>query len=397
MKLDSRLHHLSLLIVSMLFLLGGHFFVIQRKPSAVPGTYRNMSSDALQYICMIEGDFSCASVPFRNRVLVPTLAKLIPLPAPDALRLITYTSLFMTYYAVLLIGLKIGLNQWGALAGFLLIFTSNAHIYNYNNPFLLDAFQQMALTWMLWGLLFNSLALYLIAAILGVLCREAPLVMVPTWAVLKQWRQGLVVCGVLAGIFLAPKLILPSTGTTSLIKSFVLPFLWANASRSPLLIPAHIFWGWSFIWFPALIGLWLLPRERFVALAVWLVFSLVTLLLSMFFAGDTAREVAILSPLFAIMVGQLCTTLLNTGHPRWVWGLITLSIIQLFVALPNVVFGIEVWHVVRWGKVALLLAGTAYSAGILFILRKELKAAFHTRMAELASFVRTRLRIQPVQ
>lgn len=397
MKSDSRFDHLGLLIVSVLLVLAGHFFVIQREPSAAPGTYRNMSYDALQYISMIEDDFSSTVVPYRNRILVPALAKLIPLPAPDALRLITYTSLFVTYYAVLLIGLKIGLNQWGSLAGLLLIFTSNVHVYNYNNPFLLDAFQQMALTWMLRSLLFGSLTLYVIAATLGVLCREAPLVMVPTWAILKHWRQGLVACGLLAGIFLVPKLILPGNGATSLIDSFAGPFLYVAASRSPLLIPVQVFWAWGFIWFPAFIGLWLLPRERFVDFAVWLVFLLAVALLSMLFAYDTVREVAVLSPLFAITIGQMCTTLLNTKHSRWVWFLVVLSVIQLFVALPNVVFGVEVWHMVRWGKVGLLLAGTAYSVGVLFILRKELKAAYHTRMAELTSFMRARFRTQRMQ
>ena len=74
-----------------------------------------------------------------------------------------------------------------------------------------------------------------------------------------------------------------------------------------------------------------------------------------------------------------------------------MSIIQLFIALPNIVFGVEVWHMVRWGKVGLLFAGTAYSVGILYILRKELRYAYHARTAELNSFIQTRFRTQQVQ
>ncbi len=387
----------GLLVVAAGLVLIGHFFVIQREPSAAPGSYRNMSSDAVKYVCMVEKDFTCANTPFRYRVLVPILARLLPLSAPEALRLITYFSLFLTYYTVLLIGLKIGLNRWGALVGLLLIFTSNVHLYNYNNPFLLDAFQQLALTWMLWGILFDSFALYTASALVGVLCREVPLAMAGAWAVLRGWRRGFLVWGLLAIIFVIPRFVLPGAGAQALVESFTAPLAWTFASRSPLLIPIHVAWAWGFIWFPALLGWWLLPRERFALFTGWLTLSLLTLLAVMFFAEDTSREVAILTPVFIITVGQLCTTLLETGHRRWVWLLVALSALQFFVALPNVVLNETVWDVARWGKAGLLVAGTVYSAGILLILRAELKQAMRARAGELSCFLRARFHFQAVQ
>ena len=121
------------------------------------------------------------------------------------------------------------------------------------------------------------------------------------------------------------------------------------------------------------------------------VLLLLAILASMLFAEDTTREVAVLTPIFAVACAQLFASLRDEGHSGWALGLAVLAVAQMSVALPNWIFGEDVWGVVRWFKVPLLLAGSLYAVAFGWLLRESLVVGARERMRLLVSFARARL------
>jgi hypothetical protein len=91
------------LVISILLLSGGHFFVFQRSLN-VHSEYLTIGGDTLSYIKMVDGKWTEVAVPFRHRILVPFIAGLLPFSSMESLKWISYGSLFLTYLMVFLIG-----------------------------------------------------------------------------------------------------------------------------------------------------------------------------------------------------------------------------------------------------------------------------------------------------
>jgi len=94
----------------LLFLALGHCFVLQRHDHAMKHEL-TIRGDTLEYIKMIQGDYTHTRPPFKHRVMVPLLAGALPWSPLTSLRVITYASLYLAYLLVLVMNQQLGLES----------------------------------------------------------------------------------------------------------------------------------------------------------------------------------------------------------------------------------------------------------------------------------------------
>lgn len=113
----------QVIAIALLFLLLGHGFILQRT-SSNPSKPMTIRGDTNAYVSMIRGNWTSPPSPFKFRVLVPFLASLLPLSPTDALRFISYISLFLCYVFMLLTCAKLGLSTSQSAVGLLAAWAS---------------------------------------------------------------------------------------------------------------------------------------------------------------------------------------------------------------------------------------------------------------------------------
>lgn len=106
--------------------------------------------------------------------------------APDALRAITYTSLFGAYLLMIQACAITGLSLRASAFGLLSIWGSTWHLYHFYNPYMTDGAGLLALSAMVVAVLTDAFPLFAVAALVGVLIRENTIVLVPAWLATKQ-------------------------------------------------------------------------------------------------------------------------------------------------------------------------------------------------------------------
>ena len=210
------------LVVSLGVALGvvviGILVVSSRSSSARTGWF-SMSPDAKQYIRMVQGQ--PAEAPYKFRVLVPQLAALLPLPPDQALRVVTYASLFgCNIFILLSLGaLKMPMNI--RISSLLSLALTPGHLLLYQNPQLTDAFGLMCLSAMMYSVIRKTLPLFLLSSVAGILGRESTIVGIPGWLGTKRYGQllGALLLGTLT--YLLPRALMGGS--------------WFNAFISPTL------------------------------------------------------------------------------------------------------------------------------------------------------------------
>ena len=95
---------------------------------------RTFTPDNLAYFDMASG--KPAQAPFCFRILVPSIARLLPLSPPIALRLITYVCMAGVYLCGLYLCRLEGINLAASFGGLLLFYCSRPHLFTYYNPYL---------------------------------------------------------------------------------------------------------------------------------------------------------------------------------------------------------------------------------------------------------------------
>ena len=73
-------------IASPALLALGHYHVAQRELNG-PTDYLTIRADSFEYVKMIEGDLGTARPPFKYRIFVPLVAKILPVPPIEVLLL----------------------------------------------------------------------------------------------------------------------------------------------------------------------------------------------------------------------------------------------------------------------------------------------------------------------
>lgn len=121
-------------IISAIYIITSHLSIFQLDP------YLIKDGDAMQYISLGNGIIDNIPSPFRYRILVPIIASILPFSIDTSLLLITYISLFSLAVILLSLSYQIHHDLLASITGFVIIFTSRWFLYNFQNPFLTDAF-----------------------------------------------------------------------------------------------------------------------------------------------------------------------------------------------------------------------------------------------------------------
>lgn len=328
---------LEVLLAALLVLLG-HLFVLQRRPDADREAL-TIRGDTLAYVHMIEGEPDQATAPYTHRLLIPFIASLLPVQPHVALGIISYLSLFGVYWVVLITGRFLRTPLLSRFLGLLIIWACSTHLYNYNNPFLVDAPALLALSLMMLALVRRSFVLFFCAALTGLLIRETILFLLPGWVV-HNWKQGLLVlvCGVT--LYLAVILLTPS-GSMSSGAGFTSPDALQEAGithlAQPLSYGRNLFTTWEEIWLLAPLGLLLVNSKQFPVLLVSLLLLLGGGIVSTLIATDVWRMLAITIPLFALLMGRVADALVRVS-PAWVLMLLLYAVVKALYAVPNRLF-----------------------------------------------------------
>ena len=315
------------LIAAVLFAGGllavGHGMVIQRRVDG-PSVWFRMSLDATKYIAMTEGQ-SLNDPLFSPRIAIPGFAALLPLPAHEALRLISYVSLAAMYILQWLLLRRLGFHWKIRLLSIGALFGTLTHMINYSNPFLTDAFALLVLTAMFVALEYRRDGLCAAMGLVCVLGRESCLCGLPAYAVRGRW-------GRLAGLLLVAWLVF-ATLRRWRFGGYEHPQLehlahwqyWAHASAS-----------FGFLWVPMLLGVGLVDWRRHPTV-VWEALALgggaiITSLMS----SDKIRMIGILQVtapvLWAAFLGRL-----GAGGRGWLPTFVCLVVAASLLAVPSVV------------------------------------------------------------
>lgn len=344
-------------LVSAALVAAGHAFVLQRAEHAAT-RYLTIRGDSTFYLDMVNASGTHPPPPFRYRVLVPFLASMLPLRAPDALRAVSYASLFIAYLSILMSGRALRLPPGAAIAGLLVAFASAVHLYNYHNPFLTDAFWIMIACVMVQALITNSLPLFVAAALAGVLARESALLLAPLWCI-RSFRAGLwvVAAAVVSSAVLAGAMTSAPAGLQSSLGAAVEV---AHARiQNPLRWAADVALAWGIQWPLMLAGLFHFQEERRLlapATAIMMVAALVTSCI----ATDAARMFGTLMPIMAMGCAGWVNAL-RSQSPAWPALLIAFVCVQAAVALPNAVCDEQSpLFATPWPRLGVLAGGTLY-------------------------------------
>lgn len=334
--------------------LAGHLFTGQ--------PVQHLGYDAAAYVAMVEGRGADAPSPFKFRLLVPLLARALPLPPAEALQAITYLSLFGAYLLILNAAAVVGLSVTASAFGLLSVWGSTWHLYHFYNPYLTDGAGLVALSAMVVAVLNGGFPLFAVAAIAGVLVRESTLVLVPAWLVTRQVARTVALL-VVAGIAVwLPRYWLASDGdlTTALTNTGSLPRL------ASLVLARQLYAIWGFVWLLALAGFCYVPQayrpKVFALFAALLAGSIIASAV----ATDTGRMFAFLAPVMAVGCAQLYEVLEGTSRPL-AWLLVAVIAAQCVVNAPAVMFDPNHW-IAGWPRRLFLTAELVLGGAILLTL-----------------------------
>lgn len=331
--------------LSLLLVVAGHMWVLQRttnNPSSYALTVRH---DALKYIGMVEGNWESVNPPFRYRILVPLLARLIPLAPDQALRLLNYISLFMFYLICQHLAWFHGLKFSSGVGGIIAVFASFIHLYSYHDPYLTDSFQLMVIAAMLLCFFRHSFVMFLGLAVVGILARETTIFLTPAWFLRDRVKGGLVMIVALAA-FVLPRVVLgPGAQSATLAEqaSSAIDFVgvirtggWINFLRS-------IGATWGHVWFLGIAGLlftrWSDVRSIVLPAILLGVGSVLTSLL----ATDMPRMFGLLSPVLCLFIGFHFEWLSRERKGPLRLVLLIVIVLCMAVAFPSVLFPFESW------------------------------------------------------
>ncbi len=319
--------------------------VLQRSPD-LSGGFFGLSPDTREYAAMIRGE--PAAGPFAHRLLVPLVARSLPLAPLPALALITRVSLALALAVNFSTLLACGVRKSAALLAVLGFAGTVRGLVLVQNLYLVDAASLLAGSLMLQACVVRRADRFGVASVVGTLVREDALFTAPTWLMAGSRRRGALILLAAVAACVAPRLWGPPT-PISVPEDL---FRWGTV------IKAYFAFGW--LWPAALLGLVALRVQR---RAVWAFAALAGAgsLLSCLLAVDTLRVFLPLAPVCMLGVGLLVD---SVREARWLWVTWWLALLVApLVALPNLLLGapadladLEQWYAAQW---PLIVAGHA--------------------------------------
>ncbi len=370
--------YLLILLMPVVLVLIGETVILHRGDNA-PERVGSLTIDTVQYVKIIEGRFDDAMLPYRYRILVPSIARLLPFSPPAALKLITYVALYFCYLIGLLILMKMSFSMGSSVAAMLAVFAIPLHLLNYSNPYLTDGLGMMVLFLMIWCLLYNRFWSFLAVGGAGILVREATLFLVPAWLIRKQYLKALlaIIIGLLA--YAIPRYLLRSPNYSPDAQSW-------NAERM-----LWVLRSWFSFGIMGFLGL-LLIRKLWFSRVAW-VFGL--LLTGAFLAGtyaDIFRMFSILTPVMLILLAAFFYSL-QRKHAFLGISILIFLLLGDFLLVPNLLlyddrtlWGIDRKHcaaAIKAIEILLVLFAT-------YRLRSEIKSGFAEKITIVTGTFRRR-------
>ena len=264
-----------------------------------------IAGDALRYVTMTEGGPSSTIAPFRYRVVVPFLARLLPLPPPRALLVITVVSLLAFYVVTMRTSIALGASAPFAFVGLAALFFAFWHQYNFHNPYLTDGFQLAMLALMLHGLATDRFAEFTVASMFAVGARETSIVLVPAWLLLKgptkvghyeTWR-GLAAIAIGVGVLAIPRIVYADG--TPLLEALGKAYRAAGGDeRFPWVFAQRVYDAYGYFWPLILAAVAVNHRRAVIVVPFVLLFA--GALIASIIAVDTGRMFQLLMPVSSI-------------------------------------------------------------------------------------------------
>ena len=384
MKLKIVIFYLVAILFALFLVMLGDLVVLERTPHAPREDFR-IRGDTHYYTAMIEGDFTDAPPPFRYRVLVPFLGNLLPFSPLRDLKALSYGSLFLFYLLVLFLCRKTGGNYFSLFMAMCAVYATRVHLYNYHNPFLVDAFGLLSLSILMAALLTGAFFTFCLFTVMGILARESTLFFVPTWLGAHKWKKGVIVIVLALVAFMIPRILLfPSPEVqSSILKNF------HQVDRLHDLSPffKSIILTWDYIWLLSILGVILLPPKYFRPVALSYILLFIGALLSCFFATDVRRMFAILSPVMILGCSRLFRLLGQKSAFTAVLFLMIFST-RLLTVIPNLINpDINEIPGARVLSRSLVLAGFVLVVFSVYLLRSQLKVEIRGKIGLFKSLV----------
>lgn len=376
-------YYLLIVGISVLLVVLGHAVILHRTPAS-PYPELVMAGDSDYYFAMAEGRAGDVPIPFRYRVLVPFIARLLPLDLPISFMLITYLSLFVCYILALITCRKLGLYPFASIVGLFALFTTSAHLYNYHNPYLTDALALAALFAMFAMLVKRSFSGFMASLVVGVLARETIIFLSPIWLMTKEWRKGAAAILIAIIAFVVPRLALSAHNDPSVIQYTAAQIrdIWGTGDL--LHFFRYLYSTWHMLWLLMPIGLILMPWEKWSFPAAAFVILFIGAALSSVVAFDMLRMFSILSPVVVVSCAFLFSSLWARSRVVAIL-FIALLAIKLFIGLPTVATPPDSWACSGKLPVHIYYAlGMAYSLLVVLLLRGPIMGGVKEKAARLS-------------
>ncbi len=306
------------------------------------------------------------AAPFRWRVLVPWLAGLLPLETATSLSSITYVSLGMLYFLVLVLSRRFGLSAGAAAAGLALSYVFEPHFVNYYHPFLVEGFSLLIIAVMFYALMIDSFWLFAVAGLSGVFAREVIWFLLPVWCA-RNMKRGLALTAVAAAALLVERSVL--WGPPYALPYTVDPMTMATKHVnhvSNFVRDIRATWGWAFA--VTALGVALLPARSFRTVGPMALGLLIAAFVTSFFAQDIPRLFGVLMPIVAVATGQLVVTLSERRQYLLLASLIALIVLQYAITPMN---GLIVDGPALAATVRPIRLGTAWTIVAAITLRRQ--------------------------
>lgn len=309
----------------------GHTAITERSEDATRPALR-VRDDTVQYLHMIEGEEDQAKAPQRYRLLVPAIARLLPLEPLDALRTITYATLFGSLVVAFALGRILRLPFDALSVALASIVAAPTMAYNFHNPFLSDGAGLFAISVAAYAFLVTNALLFIITIGVGVLAREDPMLMTPVWIF---ERRSVVMFSAIAclGAFLLPRFLIPARSQEPyvgyLIDQVTEPVSWPFLKD---FVGEGIF-SWGALWIYLGVGLWLLLQQSARGKRLTLVALTVAILLAVYAFAlrfPPMRPLMYLFPMFVPAMGACLARL-----PKAAWMAVVPLLLQGTLRWPS--------------------------------------------------------------
>jgi len=306
-----------------------------------------------------------------------------------------------------------------SVLGVFSVYSSAWHLYNYQNPFLTDAFGLAALFALLFCVVAGSYIGFLAVATVGILGKETVSFLVPLWIARREWWKTIFLLSSVIATLAIPRsaVVFSGDGITTFLDKIA-----GNAAARLSEIGSiasyvfDLFFAWSYLWIIGPVGILLLTRTWFWPMAGGFVLLFLGAVATTIAFGsgdpDTGRIFSLLAPVMVVGATQVFSSLWN----KRAWPVIALFMalfsVQLFTGVPTVVTPRDSWvfgggHyrelmlsavadtgsairaiVTLWPRVAVVLLGLCTSIGAMWLLREDLRQQLGEKWGVFLSMLR---------